>query len=98
MGSQTNISPRSWQNPTRLQIFDARTAQYREALDFSLANKHAAVGVLTDEKMQTRSLQFMRYVTVWLLRVASQTPYTPDTTLKYVPATSIHIKTCPFLT
>ncbi|KLU81655.1 ubiquitin conjugation factor E4 [Magnaporthiopsis poae ATCC 64411] len=69
-------------NPTRLQIFDARTAQYREALDLSLANKHAVVGVLTDEKMQTRSLQFMRYVTVWLLRVASQTPYTPDTSLK----------------
>jgi len=34
--------------------------------------------------MQEVSLRFMRYVAVWLLRVASQTDYTPDKTLQFV--------------
>ena len=39
--------------------------------------KFAIEGVLFDKQMQTKSLQFMRYVTVWLLRVATQTDYVP---------------------
>lgn len=64
-------------NAAQLAAFDARTARYREALETSVAMKHATVGVLTDEKMQAKSLTFMRYVTVWLLRVASSTEYAP---------------------
>lgn len=46
--------------------------------------KFAVEGVLLDKQMQTKSLLFMRYVTVWLLRIATQTDYTPDKTVKYV--------------
>lgn len=42
----------------------------------------AVEGVLLDKAMQARSLLFMRHVTVWLLRVATQTDYTPEKTVK----------------
>jgi ubiquitin conjugation factor E4 B len=51
-------------------------------LESSMSLKFAIEGVLLDEKMQSRSLQFMRYVSVWLLRVASQLPYSPGKPLK----------------
>lgn len=43
----------------------------------SMALKFAIEGVVLDTGMQTLSLQFMRYVSVWLLRVASGTDYKP---------------------
>ncbi|KAH9431338.1 hypothetical protein MCOR02_008633 [Pyricularia oryzae] len=73
--------------PTQLAAFDLRTSRYREALETSVAMKHATNGVLTDEKMQAKSITFMRYVTVWLLRVASQSDYTPEKRLQ-VPLAS----------
>ena len=33
---------------------------------------HATHGVLLDDLNQARSMQFMRYVIVWLLRIATQ--------------------------
>lgn len=42
-----------------------------------IALKHAIQAVVLDESMQTLSLQFMRYVAVWLLRTASRTDYKP---------------------
>lgn len=42
-----------------------------------IALKHAIQGVVLDQPMQTLSLQFMRYVAVWLLRTASKTDYKP---------------------
>ncbi|KAH8158731.1 hypothetical protein CIB48_g9518 [Xylaria polymorpha] len=39
--------------------------------------KHAIQAVVLDQGMQTLSLQFMRYVSVWLLRTASGTDYQP---------------------
>ncbi|KAI0431363.1 ubiquitin fusion degradation protein 2 [Xylaria sp. FL1042] len=42
-----------------------------------IALKHAIQAVVLDQGMQTLSLQFMRYVAVWLLRTASQTDYKP---------------------
>ncbi|KAJ8117830.1 hypothetical protein ONZ43_g4113 [Nemania bipapillata] len=42
-----------------------------------IALKHAIHGVVLDQSMQTLSLQFMRYVTVWLIRTASKTDYKP---------------------
>ena len=50
--------------------------------------KFAIEGVLFDKQMQTKSLQFMRYVTVWLLRIATQSDYTPEKSIKYVMAVS----------
>lgn len=46
--------------------------------------KYAVEGVLFDKAMQTKSLMFMRVVTVWLLRIATGSDYTPDKTVKYV--------------
>lgn len=48
----------------------------------SMQSKMAIEGVLLDKSMQTKSLLFMRYVTVWLLRVATQSEYTPDKPIK----------------
>lgn len=47
-----------------------------------MQQKFAIEGVVFDKQMQTKSILFMRYVTVWLLRVASKTDYTPDKTIK----------------
>ncbi len=46
--------------------------------------KFASEGVLFDKQMQTKSILFMRYVAVWLLRVATQTEFTPDKTIQCV--------------
>ncbi|KAI1754674.1 ubiquitin fusion degradation protein 2 [Xylaria castorea] len=42
-----------------------------------IALKHAIQAVVLDQGMQTLSLQFMRYVAVWLLRTSSNTDYQP---------------------
>jgi ubiquitin conjugation factor E4 B len=42
-----------------------------------MALKHAIQAVVLDQGTQTLSLQFMRYVSVWLLRTASNTDYKP---------------------
>jgi ubiquitin conjugation factor E4 B len=52
--------------------------RYTAVLDKSYCLKHAIEAVLVDEKMQNQSLRFMRYVSVWLLRVASRKDYTPE--------------------
>ncbi|KAH8821209.1 ubiquitin elongating factor core-domain-containing protein [Xylogone sp. PMI_703] len=70
------------QNPAQLAIFDANVKRYNEVLEKSMSFKFAVEGVLLDKQMQTKSLLFMRYVTVWLLRIATQTDYTPDKTVK----------------
>lgn len=43
-----------------------------------MCQKFASEGVLFDKVMQAKSLTFMRYVTVWLLRVAGNADYTPE--------------------
>ncbi|KAL2265296.1 hypothetical protein VTJ83DRAFT_6396 [Remersonia thermophila] len=67
--------------PDQLRMLDIALARHTSVLERCLALKYSIEGVLLEQKMQSRSLQFMRYVTVWLLRVASQTDYTPDKTL-----------------
>lgn len=47
-----------------------------------MALKMAIEGVLLDEMMQARSLQFMRYVMVFMLRTASGTDYVPGKPFK----------------
>jgi ubiquitin conjugation factor E4 B len=62
--------------------FEAQIKPYIDVLNKSISLKYAIQGVLQDKQMQTRSLMFMRYVTVWLLRVATQSDYTPDKTIQ----------------
>lgn len=49
-----------------------------------MALKMCIEGVLNDEVMQARSLQFMRYVMVFMLRTASGTDWIPGKPFKYV--------------
>jgi ubiquitin conjugation factor E4 B len=68
--------------PGQLRVLETTLKRYISVLERSLSLKFTIEGVLLEQKMQSRSLQFMRYVSVWLLRVASQTEYTPDKALK----------------
>ncbi len=67
--------------PAELAMFELSLRRHTDVLEKSLSLKFAIEGVLLEEKMQSRSLQFMRYVSVWLLRVASRSTYTPDKAL-----------------
>ncbi|KAK4133192.1 hypothetical protein BT67DRAFT_443117 [Trichocladium antarcticum] len=68
--------------PEQLRVLDEALKRHTAVLERSMALKLSIEGVLLEQKMQSQSLQFMRYVTVWLLRVASQTEYTPDKPLR----------------
>lgn len=57
--------------PAQLAMFEKALQKYKDQLDKGLAYKYAVQGVLLDEQSQTRSMQFMRFLTVWLLRVVS---------------------------
>jgi ubiquitin conjugation factor E4 B len=62
--------------------FEEQLRRVNDALEKSLSFKYAVEGVLFDKVMQARSLTFMRVVTVWLLRIATQSAYTPGMTIK----------------
>ena len=68
--------------PDQLRQLDAALIKYTAVLEKAMSLRFSIEGVLLDDKMQARSLQFMRYVTVWLLSVASQSEYRPDRPLK----------------
>ncbi|SPO03316.1 related to ubiquitin fusion degradation protein 2 [Cephalotrichum gorgonifer] len=74
--------PKVMNNPMQLQLFDAAVKKHTDTLESAMRTKFGLEGVLEDPKMQEVSLRFMRYVAVWLLRVASNTDYTPDKTLQ----------------
>lgn len=63
--------PRWVGNPMQLQLFERALKKYKDKLDLGLALKYSLQGVLFDELWQSRSMLFMRYVTVWLLRLVS---------------------------
>jgi len=69
--------PKLVNRPDQLAMFELTLRRHTEVLERSISLKYTMEGVLLEEKMQSRSLQFMRYVSVWLLRVASQTDYRP---------------------
>jgi ubiquitin conjugation factor E4 B len=62
--------------------FELQLKKYNDLLEKSMSLKFAIEGVLLDKQLQTKSLLFMRYVTVWLLRIATGSDYTPDKTVK----------------
>ncbi|CAK7264291.1 Ubiquitin conjugation factor E4 [Sporothrix epigloea] len=74
MGAQPNHRP--------MLVVEQHLKTYSAALDRHVAYKHSLAAVLLDEKMQQRALMFMRYVSVWLLRIASGSNYTPDKELQ----------------
>jgi ubiquitin conjugation factor E4 B len=68
--------------PDQLRMLDLALKRHTSVLEKSMALRFSIEGILLEHKMQSRSLQFMQYVTVWLLRVASQTEYTPGKQLQ----------------
>jgi ubiquitin conjugation factor E4 B len=64
-------------SPLQLAIAKRQHDRIISVMEKSMALRYSIQGVLTDQGMQTLSLQFMRYVTVWLLRVASSSAYVP---------------------
>ncbi|KAL4781217.1 ubiquitin elongating factor core-domain-containing protein [Aspergillus varians] len=58
-------------NPVQLRLFEAHVKRYKDQVDIGLALKYSLQGVLFDDQWQFRSMSFMRYVVVWLLRLAS---------------------------
>ncbi|KAK0704848.1 ubiquitin elongating factor core-domain-containing protein [Lasiosphaeris hirsuta] len=74
--------PKLAHRPDQIRVLDETVKRHVAVLERAMALKFAIEGVLLDQKMQSRSLQFMRYVTVWLLRVASQSEYTPGKSLR----------------
>ncbi|ETS77479.1 hypothetical protein PFICI_11353 [Pestalotiopsis fici W106-1] len=69
-------------NPLQLAIAKRQQDRIVNVIDKTMALRFSIEGVLTDKSMQTLSLQFMRYVTVWLLRVASGSSYVPGQKLQ----------------
>lgn len=72
------------QDPRQLAIIEINIKRYNEILEKSLRMKFAIEGVLFDDVMQARSLQFMRYLIVFMLRTASGSDYVPGKTFTYV--------------
>ena len=58
-------------NPGQLAMFERVVSKHKATLDKALSYKMAVQGVLLDDLTQTRSMQFMRYVIVWLMRLVS---------------------------
>ncbi|KAH0543651.1 hypothetical protein FGG08_002089 [Glutinoglossum americanum] len=56
-------------NTPQLALFDRRMEEMRERVENGLSYKFAVQGVLFDDLSQARSMQFMRYVIVWMLRI-----------------------------
>lgn len=58
-------------DPVNLRVFDAAMGRFKDQVDSGLSYKHAVQGILLDDLSQARSMQFMRYVMVWLLRLVA---------------------------
>ncbi|KAK5679783.1 Ubiquitin conjugation factor E4 [Elasticomyces elasticus] len=59
-------------DPRYLARFEQEVTRYKTSIDNNWSIIHATYGVLLDDLSQARSMQFMRYVIVWLLRLASR--------------------------
>ncbi|KAK3673750.1 Ubiquitin conjugation factor E4 [Recurvomyces mirabilis] len=58
-------------DPRYLARYEQALAKYKEQVDDTWSLIHSTYGVLCDDVSQARSMQFMRYVIVWILRLAS---------------------------
>ena len=67
-------------DPLRLRMFENAVNKFKDQIEKGLSYKYAVQGVLLDDQNQLRTMQFMRYVIVWLFRLvapASQFPKKP---------------------
>ena len=69
---EVELDRHKWVNdPLRLREFDKAIQKWKDQIEQGLSYKYTVEGVLLDELSQARSMQFMRYVIVWLLRLLS---------------------------
>ncbi|KAI0181688.1 ubiquitin conjugation factor E4 [Hypoxylon sp. FL1284] len=69
-------------NAFQVRIAEQRLKSAISSVEKYMALKMSIEGVVLDTSIQTRSLLFMRYVAVWLLRIASKTNYRPGVDFK----------------
>ncbi|KAF1967567.1 ubiquitin conjugation factor E4 [Bimuria novae-zelandiae CBS 107.79] len=69
-------------NPMNLAVFDAQVKKMKDRISKGHCAIYATQGVLLDETLQARSMQFMRYVIVWILRLVSPSTKFPQGTLE----------------
>ncbi len=69
-------------NPTYLAVFDTHVKKMKDRIEKGHCAVHATQGVLRDEITQARSMQFMRYVIVWMLRLVSPGSSFPHSSLQ----------------
>ena len=58
-------------HPGRLKVFEDAIKKFKDQIDKGMSYKLSVEGVLLDDLTQARSMQFMRYVIVWLLRIVA---------------------------
>lgn len=58
-------------DPRRRGMYELALKRYKDQIDKGLSYKYSVQGVLLDEQTQGRSMLFMRYVIVWLLRIVA---------------------------
>ncbi|KAL5413881.1 hypothetical protein PMIN03_003561 [Paraphaeosphaeria minitans] len=58
-------------NAMQLSIFEAHLKRMKDRIEKGHCAVYATQGVLGDDTLQARSMQFMRYVIVWILRLVS---------------------------
>ncbi|QDS76610.1 hypothetical protein FKW77_007692 [Venturia effusa] len=63
--------PKFAHNPQQLAMYEAALKKYKDRLDNDKNRVHAINAVLLDDVSQQRSMQLMRYVIVWLLRLVA---------------------------
>lgn len=69
---QLELERHKWvSNPAQLRMFEDALKKYKDRYDIGLAYKYALQGIMADDMWQTRSMQLMRYVIVWMLRLVS---------------------------
>lgn len=56
-------------HPVNLKMFDNAVKKFTDRIDAGFSYKYAVEGILLDDLSQARSMQLMRYVIVWLLRL-----------------------------
>ncbi|KAL3959704.1 hypothetical protein ACCO45_004821 [Purpureocillium lilacinum] len=69
--------PKVANSPHQLRLFEETLRRHTNVLEKTIALKYAIEGALLDERMQSTSLRFMRYVAVWLLRLVTGSDYKP---------------------
>ncbi|KAF2642401.1 hypothetical protein P280DRAFT_467762 [Massarina eburnea CBS 473.64] len=69
-------------NPAQLAVFDAHLKKMKAQIERGQCSALATRGVLLDQTIQARSMQFMRYVIVWLLRLVSPNSNFPQSPIQ----------------